>query len=438
MLHKHLLKCSKCPERIKLALQLTKTVHKYQANQKNVGRKGGGNQSRFFDGIWCRIHDKNFKGYQQSDSIETEISEIIAMHHSPSAHSRLLHINAEQDLRDAISVPVVMPSSNVSNSTSINNIQTVMGQCPTDTHNFTSHTFLSTSSDSSVQNRQVINTKTHLKGNVPVSVSQTIPSTSGIIGGISDPMNITQIGIKSVSNDPKSSEIKHMVERATYAASRNPHNINAMMGTSRYDNTASYSNHSGKNFTVHTSAVNASQKEQQPKLQSKPRSFFTSDDDIKLLNGIMKYGDKWNMIWSDGGLAHIPRSLLRDRASTQQFQEVLKKALYSQRTKLKTPDVNTNTKYKWLSPSQASDNYINVTKPLYRDYGLSISTEPVVTCTPYENVGFLSPLPFGKSDGFEELLQMDESDKKALQYALVDNYESDEDFEVTKRNLDSL
>lgn len=401
-------------------------MHKYQAHYKSSGRKIIGNQGHFFDRIWARIHNKNFKGNNQSSDVQNEISQIINKYHN----YEIQNLSTYSGSLDNIRLPTkkelnVYPLQNESYKDTLMNKDApsygINGETGLNYGHFTPF--------EQSKRKQAIT-----KFKVLEPIIQNIPPVLQPISGCSFESNCTtkkRIS-NNISRDPDPSVIKHMVERAAYAASANPTERTVHISKALNPHQA------GMYTTAHLSTSHIPHKLPRPKPHTKPKSFFTSDDDTKLLNGIMKYGDKWNLIWSGCGLSHIPRSLLRDRASTQQFQELLRQStVLSQRAKLKTPDVNIGTEYKWLS-SQTHDNHINVTRPLYRDYRLSISTEPVVACTPYEDICFLSPSPFGKSDGFGDLLRMDDRDKSALQHALIDNYESDEDFEVTQRNLDSL
>jgi len=127
--------------------------------------------------------------------------------------------------------------------------------------------------------------------------------------------------------------------------------------------------------------------------------FFSHEDDEKLIKGLLKYGTKWSLIYSECGLGHIPRSLIRDRASTVQFRELLERAQKMQ-SNFRTPEAP-NQSYKWRQSEKKKQGDHNLFDSKYSVFESAI---PLLACTtPGEDFCLVSPLPSGES-GLKSLL----------------------------------
>lgn len=438
MLYRHLLKCAFCPSDVRHAIAVLKIMHKDQAagkrqafvaNPKFIGSYNGGNYSQgcFFSSLWERFHDDEYNGVdakarQKNKSIIRQV--VISCQDHPSPHREEENDHDTSKFEDTYIMTSSMKRNlsriepqTVSSNNHIPSISKPLSGrvkvrkiAPSRDLDSFRNCFIGADNDAIFRyaadrsNVRIASKKhTHLSAKKVGEVRLVIPHSNG---------NITEY-------QPK----------------------NAVASTMKRAN-QNFSEPSSSN--IRSISQNINHNEINNNLNSKPtkqNSFFTEQDDAKLLAGLLKYGEKFNVIWSEFDLTHIPRTLLKDRASTKQFQELLKKAISTKRTtNLATPDMSCET-YKWqmadlserISSSPLTGNHQIDEKPVDFKIAESIKKGP-----PHDDFGMVSPLPFLGFSGFRDSLVFNDQDCNILKKLLFDDYESDEDPEITMRNLSNL
>jgi len=380
-LYKHLMKCPCCPDGVKRALQLSKPLHKQQIK----GRKSG-YQGYFFDVIWQRLHDRNFIADQESEEIEHIIFQIIqkyrkyripmdcapatllqtsttpkypAIHDAPENEEAIANLFGRQDAishggNASTDECEIMMNSFREGSGS----RSVAGICQDPVQLKKSETCLS---DSATQIR-LISSSQSLSLQAATFSSVVVPASE-----CSSSRNIALADDDHCLKGEMSSRTPLLLSTPSSAQSKRPGLISKAVNN----------NSTSMGFNL----------------------FFSHEDDEKLIKGLLKYGTKWSLIYSECGLGHIPRSLIRDRASTVQFRELLERTQKMQ-SNFRTPDApNQSCKWRQSEKKKQGDHNLFDSK-----YSVFESAIPLLACTtPCEDFCLVSPLPSGES-GFKSLL----------------------------------
>ena len=384
-LFKHLMKCPCCPDDVKRALQLSKTFHKEQLK----GRKSG-YQGFFFEVIWQRLHDRNFipPDEREIEEIELIIFRIIQKYRNyrlpmdcASSTSTLMSTKPAYMLHVAQEQEGAFANLIRSHDTLLHG-----GNSSTDECEIMMNSFREGSGSRSVAG--VCQDPVQLKKS-KTCLSEAASKIRLISSSQSMSLHNTTSSSSLLSEFDSSSQRDLQV---------------AATGDHRCDR-GEMSNKTPLLISTPSSA------------QSKPSMgfnfFFSHEDDENLIKGLLKYGTKWSLIYSECELGHIPRSLIRDRASTVQFRELLERAQNTQ-SNFRTPDAP-NRAYKWRQSEKKKQGDCNVFESKFSIFESAI---PLLACTtPSDDFCLVSPLPSGES-GFKSLLLMDDEDMVNLNEVL--------------------